>query len=186
VRSLRGLDETPGTGEDGAPVARGRGTGRRPRLREEYTLAELDSAAISGILRRAYVDHRVEDDMVVIDGDFLHTVHVDPEVEVLRIGAVFASRAPFLDILAFVNRFNREVSLVKCYAEDDRDVDADWRLVFELDHWAAPEGHVGAERIVKLVRQFPGIVHFGISEADRDRRVFPLAGDGEAEGIADE
>jgi len=150
-------------------------------VREDYTLAELDSVAISGILRRAYVDHRVDDGAVVVEGDFLYTVHVDSEVEVVRLGAVFGSRAAFLDILAFVNRFNREVSLVKCYVEDDRDPDGDWRLLFELDHWAAPEGHVTAERIVKSVREFPGIVHFGIREADRDNRVFPLGDDGGSE-----
>jgi hypothetical protein len=142
-------------------------------MEEEFTLANLDTATVAGILRRAYLDHSVGDEYVTVEGDFLYTVLVEPEQDLLRLRTIFGTQAPFLDVLSFANRFSREMSLAKCFVPDDRDEDGDWRVVFEWDHWVMPGGTITAERLVRMVREFEDMVGGGIRAHDPDDVVFP-------------
>lgn len=147
-------------------------------LEPEFTLDSLDTAAVSGILRRAYIDHSVDEDgNAVVEGAFLYSVLIEADNDLFRLRAIFGTQAPFLDVTAFANRFTREMSLVKCFVPDDRDEDGDWRVVFEWDHWVMPGGTMSEERVVRMVREFEDLVGIGIREFDREDVVFPREGD---------
>lgn len=147
-------------------------------MRQEFSLKDLDATAVSGILRRAFIDHSIDDDgFVTVEAAFLYNVLVEPDQDILRLRCIFGTQAAFLDVVAFANRFSREMSLVKCFVPDDRDDDGDWRVIFEWDHWAMPGGKISEERLVRMVREFEDIVGIGIREHDREDVVFPRDSD---------
>lgn len=139
-----------------------------------FSLDTLTAHVLSEIFANAYIDTTIDEDgdVVIDDGSINAAVCIRCERDLLTFGARFGTTAPYLDVLAFVNHFNREVQLVKAIASDDQDEDGDWVITFEYDVRVYPKEHISASHVVRLSREFCELVHHGIAVADPGH-IFP-------------
>ncbi|MFM7322122.1 MAG: YbjN domain-containing protein [Armatimonadota bacterium] len=142
-------------------------------MKDAFRLQELDPRRLGKLFDQAFVENGFDEDgdLVVLE-DFEVVVRVFVEQDLLRYEASFGSGAPHLDVLSFVNAFNRETNMVKAYVRDDKDDDGDWVVTFEHDIKVYPKESLSAATIVRAARDFQGAVHHGIEAVD-DGTVFP-------------
>lgn len=138
-----------------------------------FSLDALTAGVLSEIFANAYIDTMIDDDGdVVIDDEIGAAVRISCDRDLLTFQTSFGTSAAYLDALAFVNHFNREVQLVKAIASDDQDEEGDWVITFEYDVRVYPKEHISASHVVRLSREFSELVHHGITVADPGH-IFP-------------
>jgi len=142
-------------------------------MKDAFRLQDLDPRRLGKIFDQAFMEIAFDEDGDLVVCDEIEVlVRAYEEQDLIRYESSFGSSAAHLDVVSFINGFNRETNMVKAYVGEDKDEDGDWVVTFEYDVKVYPKESVSAATLVRVARDFAGAVRHGIAEVD-DGTVFP-------------
>jgi len=139
-------------------------------MRTGRPLSELDAATFKSIFDLAFIDCRIDSDGdCVLHDDMTLIASADPGKDVFKVYAFFPTSGTHEQAVAFCNRFNMRMVVVRAQVRDEPDSDGQWMVIFDYDRLVFEDERLEPKTIVKTVRRFEAIVRNGIARLDEDK-----------------